>query len=109
MEVTLYWQASEAVDDNYVVFVHLLDGSGQLAANHDGPPSGGLFPTEAWLPGMTVPDTHTVPLPAQLAPGEYEIRVGLYDPTSGARLPVNFIGEEAVETDSVSLGSVTIE
>ena len=109
LEVTLYWQTSEAIADKYNVFVHLLDGDGQLVANHDGPPANGRFPTEAWLPGVTVPDTHGVPIPADLAPGSYEIRVGIYNPVTGERLPLQFSDGQPVEGDSVSLGVVSLD
>lgn len=109
LDVTLFWQASDAVEQPLVVFVHLLDSAGQLVANHDGPPASGLFPTDSWLPGMTVPDTHRIDLPPELSPGTYELRAGLYDPNTGARLPLNFAGEQAVEGDSISLGSVEIK
>ena len=109
MAVTLYWQPSQAVNENYVVFVHLLDSTGQLVANHDGPPAGGLFPTDSWLPGMTVPDRHELSLPPDLAAGSYEIRVGLYDPDTGARLPLHFVDGKPVDADAVSLGTVDLE
>jgi hypothetical protein len=32
-------------------------------------------------------DTHTIPLPAGLAPGTYQLWAGLYDPLTGVRLP----------------------
>ncbi|MFN2143053.1 MAG: hypothetical protein ACK2U5_21385 [Candidatus Promineifilaceae bacterium] len=109
MAITLYWQPSQAVDDNYVVFVHLLDEAGQLVANHDGRPAGGRFPSDSWLPGMTIPDRHELPLPQDLAAGSYEIRVGMYDPDTGARLPLNFVDGKPVEADYVSLGGVNLD
>jgi hypothetical protein len=33
-------------------------------------------------------DAHTIPLPAGLAPGTYQLWVGLYDPETGHRLPL---------------------
>ncbi len=109
LQVTLYWQTHAEIDEAYNVFVHVLDENGQLAANHDGPPANGRFPTDTWLPGITVADQHTVPLPADLPPGTYELRTGLYDPLNGTRLPLHFVDQQPVEGDSVWLGSVTIE
>jgi hypothetical protein len=109
MAVTLFWQSVEAVDEDYVVFVHLLDEAGQLVANHDGPPAGGRFPTASWRPGMTVPDVHTLTLPPDLTPGTFELRAGLYDPQSGERLALSFLDGQAVEGDSVSLGNLEID
>jgi hypothetical protein len=53
-----------------------------------------------------VQDNHGVNLPPALPPGEYRLAVGMYDPGSGARLPVT-VGEEAVG-DSLLLGVVSV-
>ena len=37
--------------------------------------------------GALVPDAHRLTLPADLPGGVYELRIGLYDLASGARLP----------------------
>jgi hypothetical protein len=57
---------------------------------------------------MAIPDRHVLALPPDLAPGEYEVRAGLYDPQSGARLALQSIGGEPNKGDSVSLGVVTV-
>lgn len=76
--LTLYWQASEVLPLDYTVFIHTTDvNGGQLAA--DGPPLGGDWPTSAWQLNRLVIDSHTLVFPA---PGEYTLRVGLYDPAT---------------------------
>jgi hypothetical protein len=76
--LTLYWQTSEVLPLDYTVFIHMTDASGgQLAA--DGPPLNGDWPTSAWQPNRLVIDSHTLIFPA---PGDYMIRVGLYDPAT---------------------------
>lgn len=87
-DVTLYWEAQHPPDNDYVVFVHLLDAEGQIAAGHDGPPLEGRYPTTAWLPGDVVPDTHHLALPAAAPPGAYRLQVGMYTWPSLERLPV---------------------
>ena len=42
-----------------------------------------------WLPGEIISDTHALALPATLLPGRYTLRLGLYDPASGERLPIS--------------------
>jgi hypothetical protein len=84
----LYWEALRPPDDNYNVFVHLLDENGQLVANHDGAPFYGRYPSRAWEPDYIVPDEHPLTLPADLAPGRYRLNVGLYLLATGERLPV---------------------
>ncbi|GEM_PF-2410115 len=87
-DVTLVWSCLEHLQQNYVVFVHVLDEQGKLVAQHDGAPLWGAYPTEAWACPTFVYDTHTVQLPPNLAPGTYCITGGLYDRQSGARVQV---------------------
>jgi hypothetical protein len=86
-DVTLYWEAQSSPEDDYVVFVHLLDSKGQLAAGHDGPPMSGWYHTKAWLPGEVVPDTHHLVLEPDLPTGTYWLQVGMYRWPSLERLP----------------------
>ena len=68
------------------MFVHLLNQDGQQVAGADGPPAAGDYPTPMWRIGDQVDDQHIITLPGDLAPGSYQIAVGLYDPTTGARV-----------------------
>ena len=86
MKVTLYWEAEQALLNNYTIFVHLIDSNGNQVANGDGPPVSGDYPTYLWQEGDIIIDKHTLILPADLPPGDYEVAVGLYDPVSLARL-----------------------
>ncbi len=93
IEVTLLWQALTTPDLDYTVFIHLLDENDTLAAGHDSQPVSGQYPTSIWTPGETIIDTHTLPLPATLPPGEYRLALGLYHQPTGRRLPVQRAGE----------------
>jgi len=88
LQVTLRWSTSQPLDDDYRVFVHLVDpaGEGQALTQGDASPLDGRWPTAFWLPGVPLDDTHTVPLPDDLPAGRYRLLVGLYDPLSGERL-----------------------
>jgi hypothetical protein len=87
--VTLLWQDLAAVDENYQVFVHLLDEQGNKIAQADGQPVQWLRPTSTWQPGERIADRYGLLLPATLPGGEYAIAVGLYHPVTGQRLPVS--------------------
>jgi hypothetical protein len=89
VRLTLYWQASASVYENYVVFVHLLDGTGWLRGQQDNQPRRGTFPTKAWVPGEWVVDTYHVPVAADAPPGDYAVEVGMYRPVDGTRLAVS--------------------
>jgi len=79
------------------VFIHLLDATGQIVAQHDGQPRNGAYPTSVWDAGEVVADEHVLDLPADLPTGAYRLRVGWYLPGTGDRLPV------AGDGDSVEL------
>lgn len=88
LPLTLFWQRSAAVEEDYNVFVHLLDGNGMLVSQTDSMPVGGQRPTRSWQEGKVIVDRHGLPLPDDLPAGEYELRVGMYLPATGERLPV---------------------
>jgi hypothetical protein len=76
--VDLHWQASAPVGASYTVFVHLIDGTGQKIAQHDGEPALGSRPTASWRPGETIDDRVALAIPASARPGTYHVLVGLY-------------------------------
>jgi hypothetical protein len=82
--LTLYWRAEAQVENNYTVFIHVLGTDGEIIDQFDAPPLNGLYPSDAWLPGQTIADVHSITLPE----AAQTLAVGLYDPTSLTRLPV---------------------
>ncbi len=78
LPLTLYWTADRALKTNYTVFVHLIDASGNKLTQIDVGPRSGTYPTSLWSPGEVVVDEVTLTLPAELPPGEYNMRIGLY-------------------------------
>jgi hypothetical protein len=102
LTVSLFWQANQAVAENYVVFVHLLDEAGQIKAQNDDLPRAGAYPTPWWQPGLVVEDTHTLVLPPDLPGGTYQLVTGLYRPEDGVRLPLND------NQDSLMIGRVEV-
>ena len=88
LAVTITWQAEATPQQNYVVFVQLLDAANQVQAQHDDQPGDGALITATWAPGEYVGDTHRLSLPIDLPSGEYRLIVGMYLPDSGERLAV---------------------
>lgn len=87
IQVTLSWQALATPPVDYTVFVHLLDSEGNLVAGQDTQPRNGTYPTTIWSPGEQIIDPHTLPVPDTLAPGRYQLAIGLYHQPTGERLP----------------------
>ena len=84
--LTLYWQATGTPNQQYTVFMHLLDQNGERIVGADAPPVDNYYPTSLWQEGDIIDDVHWLPLPPDLPAGEYQVIVGLYDPISAARL-----------------------
>jgi len=86
--VDLLWQGQQtlAKEEDYTVFVHLVDAKGQRWAQHDGQPLDGLYPTYRWMKEEMVRDRHCLPVPEGLPEGRYVLRVGLYTLATGKRL-----------------------
>lgn len=89
----LYWRATATLPQDYTVFVHLLDSAGQPVAQADAEPRGRAYPTSTWVVGDVIPDVHALDLPADIAPGDYVLRVGLYLAPNGPRLPLKPSGD----------------
>jgi hypothetical protein len=105
LEVWLAWwvQVGPPPGSDYHFFVHLLDGEGHLRSQHDGAP----FLTSAWHAGDLVLSRFTIPIPADLPAGLYEVRTGLYTYPEIQGVPVvDAVGNPAA--GDVLLGMVTI-
>jgi hypothetical protein len=94
--LVLYWQALATVDQDYIVSVHLLDGTGNVVAQADAMPREEGLPTSQWQVGPLIDDPHVVSLPAGTATGEYRIVVELHDGKSGERAPIEGLDGEGV-------------
>jgi hypothetical protein len=107
LAVTLYWRALAAMPQDYTVFVHLLDSTGQMVAQHDdGPWWDAPIPTSTWQPGELLLDQHTLALPPNLPPGNYRVQVGVYYWQTLERLPLLENGQAV--NNFIDLGSVTL-
>ena len=106
LPVTLFWEAQTSVSERYKVTVQLLDGAGQLVAQHDTEPGDGLMPTTAWRPDQAVTDRSGILLPDVLPPGRHTLVVAMYHLVSGERLSVILSGRSV--GDYLPLGDVEI-
>ncbi len=105
LTVTLAWQTERAMDVSYSLFLHLLDADGQIVAQRDGVPHDGQLPTSIWLPGEVVTDSYILQPEQPLTQGTYTLITGLYEPSSGQRLPVTQDGSSG---DFFRLGGIAL-
>lgn len=90
LQVNLLWHALTAPSLDYTIFIHLLDAEGKQVAGSDAQPVNNTYPTTIWTPSERILDSHLLPLPAALSPGQYRLAVGLYHQPTGQRLPLTF-------------------
>lgn len=88
VQLSLFWQALAPLERRYKVFLHLVDGEGNIVAQRDAEPGGGRRLTTDWEVGEVITDNHGILIPAGTVPGMHQLRAGLYDPAEGTRLPL---------------------
>ncbi len=97
IRLTLIWQALRPSERPLRVFTHLYnmtDTTG-VYAQHDGDPANGQAPTTGWLAGEYIEDEHILPIAPSVAPGQYRLAVGMYDPETLERATILLDGETA--------------
>lgn len=85
LAVRLEWRVDGEVGGPLAAFVHIYDASGVLVAQSDGSPGDGLVPDALWRVGDALRDERRLDLTA-LPPGTYQVAVGVYRASDGARL-----------------------
>lgn len=83
--VTLYVQALAPMTVNYNVLARLVAADGSEVWREEGWPWGA--PTAEWPVREVRPDGHTVAIPADAAPGLYQLVLSFYDPATLEPLP----------------------
>jgi hypothetical protein len=82
----LYWRVDArppvGAVANPTPFVHLEDAWGHRWSQAETT----AYPAEQWEPGEVIVQQVQVPIPPGTPPGDYHLRVGLFDPGNGSRL-----------------------
>jgi hypothetical protein len=94
-----HWLVTAPPTIEWTVFNHVVDGAGAVVAGFDSPPGQDTLATTRWQAGWRVLDEYEIKLPTTLPPGDYTLRMGLYD-SAGNVLPATGTG--------IELGVVTL-
>lgn len=113
LPVALHWQPAGPAPADYTVFLHLRGVTGRTVAQGDAGPTWFVpRPASTWQAAGSdaagIWDAHAVAIPADLAPGRYDLVVGWYDWQTGDRLALASGGGNPVGDEYV-LGPVTID
>lgn len=102
VQITLDWYLGAAPTE-HTFFVHVLDCAGNVLAQADGPALGRLYPLRQWRPGDRVHDIRYAPVTPPAPDGCYRLAAGLFDTSSGERLPVTDAGGQPYPNAAVTL------
>ena len=108
LSVKLFWRVNAPVDAYGAVFVHLLGPDGAIQAQHDAQPVANTYPIPNWRPGVVIVDEHTLQIPKDAPNGNYALAVGVYDPVTLERWPIEDAGGTAVR-DARALLTTNLE
>ena len=94
VDLALCWRARQVPSTSYYVFVHLVRvDDGTIEGQLDRIPVDWLRPTDGWRKGEVLTDQYLLPIPSDLAPGSYQVYVGMYERETWLRLPITYQGE----------------
>ena len=108
LPIAFAWRADEHGAEDIIQFLHLLHiESGQWRV-YDQQPLGPRLPTRLWYPGLADSETWQMPLPDDLAAGQYRVFTGLYRHHDQTRLPALGADGSAYPDARVELGGLSI-
>ena len=88
--VNLHWQSTAPTQPDDTVLLHIVNQTtGEVVMNGDQQPVYGSYPFSNWQRFEVVDDPHWISLPPQLTPGIYQVRVGVYSASNGARRSID--------------------
>ncbi len=110
LDLALYWMSVKPTTANNIVFIHLWnEATNILAASQDNPPNHGNSPTWQWVGDMQFfIDGYQIRISDEAPPGEYSLRIGMYDADTRQRLPIAEVDGTGVG-NYVELARVTIQ
>lgn len=109
LNLSFAWRADAAGADDYVQFLHLGHvETGEWRA-FDQQPLGPRLPTRLWYSGLADTEVWALPLPTDLAAGEYAVYTGLYRVSNQERVLVKSSDGTPLPDARVPLGFLTLE
>ncbi|MFN8474260.1 MAG: glycosyltransferase family 39 protein [Anaerolineae bacterium] len=102
-----YWEALQPLGGDLSVAVQLVDANGKVALTRNQPPSAPWLATAAFPVGVPLRGLTQLEFPKNFAPGEYDVRVLVWDPAAQQNLPVMGQAGQALG-EAVSLGRVRV-
>ena len=88
LTVDVHFLATRPLTVDDAVTVALVGPNRSWYVQSDGTPVGGAVPTLKWIAGSRLTDRRTLTVPANAAPGEAQLVLGLYDSFTQQKVPI---------------------
>ncbi len=92
LSISLFWRADAAISADYHSFIHVAQPGEPPLFDAGGIPVNNARPTSTWRRGEIIVDTYQMQLSAEFAQPGYNVAIGLFEPSSGVRLPITVDG-----------------
>ncbi|MCY3916528.1 MAG: hypothetical protein OXG49_11000 [Chloroflexi bacterium] len=109
LSIAFNWRADIQITKDYVQFLHFVHQESGAQWGFDQEPLGARMPTRLWYGGLADSETWEIPLPADLAPGRYQVFTGLYRASDLERLPATDADGAPHPDARIPLGAIHIE
>ena len=109
LRMSFTWRSDVDGQEDHVQFLHFGNVESGDWWVYDQLPLGDRLPTRLWYKGLADSEVWQAPLPADLAPGRYEVFTGLYRTRDLERVPASDADGVAWLDGRVSLGILLIE
>jgi hypothetical protein len=104
VKVKIDWLPLNKIDAYYSFSARVVDGEGRKVAQIDRQPA---VPTLLWVPDVAVPDTLSLPVPVDLAPGSYRVELLMYDAHLGTS--VLMLDKSMIPQERFTLGEFRVK
>ena len=109
LTMAVAWRSDVNGSEDHAQFLHLgHEESGEWFV-YDQQPLGERLPTRLWYEDLADHEAWQVPLPADLAPGRYDVFTGIYRARDRERVPASSADGNAFLDARVPLGNLVIE
>ncbi|MGC9360679.1 MAG: DUF2142 domain-containing protein [Anaerolineae bacterium] len=103
------WRVEREPNVDYCLSLQLRTPAGDIVVQRDGPLAEGRIPTRLWNVGEVVPDEVVLPVPRHTLSPPLGLYLIVYDPISGARLPLADADGNLTGVDELLLGQLLEE
>ena len=109
LSINFAWRSEAEGREDYVQFLHLGHEETGAWFVYDQQPLGPRLPARLWYSGLADSETWRVPLPADLAPGQYNVFTGIYRASDQERVGASDAEDSPYIDARVPLGYLIIE